>query len=474
MTLTLYNTLTRQQERFTPLKKGAVGLYACGPTVYDRAHLGNARPVIVFDILRRLLALEYNVTYVRNITDIDDKIIRASQETGTSIDVITQKTTRLFQEDMAALGNLPPTHEPRATNHVQDMIRLIEILLKKGHAYEASQHVLFSVKSYPDYGVLSRSNQDEILAGARIDVAPYKKDPSDFVLWKPSSDNEPGWNSPWGRGRPGWHIECSAMSSTFLGNTFDIHGGGRDLIFPHHENEIAQSCAAHGNGSFAKYWMHNGILTVNGEKMSKSLGNFITVDTLLGQAKGETVRYAVLMTHYRHSLDWTDQSLPQAKAALDRFYTALEGFEEGAPQNGKNSVDSDSDRKSIDEDFLTHLYQDINTPAAFARLHALTSEINKTSDPKAKKILQKNLKTSANLLGLLGSTPQKWFQESHSTGARPFSAEGDQKANEQNQDALSEATIDKLIEDRLTARRFKNFKEADAIRDRLLEKGGTS
>lgn len=442
MVLTLYNTMSRQQDVFKPLKEGKVGLYACGPTVYDRAHLGNARPVIVFDVLYRLLSLDYDVTYVRNITDIDDKIIKASQERDKPIEAITKETTSFFHQDMRALGNLPPTHEPRATDHVADMIQLIEILLEKGHAYAAENHVLFSVASYPEYGQLSRCKKDEILAGARVEVAPYKKDSADFVLWKPSSDEEPGWDSPWGRGRPGWHIECSAMSATFLGTTFDIHAGGRDLVFPHHENEIAQSCAAH-DGTFAQYWMHNGILTVNGTKMSKSLGNFVTVEDLLNQAKGETIRCAVLMTHYRHSLDWTDQTLPQAKAALDRLYTALEG------------VESDSATSTeIDEEFLVHLHQDMNTPAAMTRLHALASQIHKEPDLNQRHLLQKTLKASGALLGLLQEDPQSWFQG----GDSPY-------------DSFSTEEIDKLIQDRLKARQEKNFSEADRIRDQLAEAG---
>ncbi len=437
MTLTLYNTMTRQLESFKPMKEGYVGLYACGPTVYDRAHLGNARPVIVFDVLHRLLALDYKVTYVRNITDIDDKIIRASQQTETPIDLLTRETTRLYHEDMATLGNLPPTHEPCATHHVEDMIHMIQTLLKQEHAYEAEGHVLFSVESYPQYGSLSRSNQDEILAGARVEIAPYKRHPSDFVLWKPARDNEPGWQSPWGRGRPGWHIECSAMSAVFLGKTFDIHAGGQDLIFPHHENEIAQSCAAHKTKHFARYWMHNGILTVNGEKMSKSLGNFLTVEDLLRKARGETIRYAVLMTHYRQALDWTDQSLQQAKSSLDRFYTALEGYKE------------ETSLSNIDSQFLAHLKNDMNTPAAFARLHILATEINKEKDGVAKRKGQQTLKASANVLGLLEKDTLEWFQ-----------------AKESSQ-GFDEKEIEKLIEDRLTARRLKNFKEADDIRDRL-------
>lgn len=450
MSLTLYNTLTRQQDIFKPIEEGKVGLYVCGPTVYDRAHLGNARPVIVFDVLYRLLSLEYEVTYVRNITDIDDKIIRASQERGQPIDTITQETTRLFHEDMAALGNLSPTHEPRATHHVTDMIALIEVLLSRDHAYEADGHVLFRVASYPDYGQLSRSQQDEILAGARVEVAPYKKDPADFVLWKPSTDEEPGWESPWGRGRPGWHIECSAMSKTFLGQTFDLHGGGRDLVFPHHENERAQSCAAH-QAPFAHYWLHNGILTVNGTKMSKSLGNFVTVEDLLQKSKGEVIRCAVLMTHYRHSLDWTDQTLPQAKSSLDRLYGALDGYEENSSESSLFDL---KDQGGLDSEFLSHLRQDMNTPAAFTRLHAMASSIHKETDAEKRCQRQKALKKSASVLGLLQQPATEWFQ-----GGRP------------EDDLLSHDQIEKMIQDRLSARQQKDFAEADRIREVLSQQG---
>lgn len=443
----LYNTLTRQQEIFQPRVPGQVGLYVCGPTVYDRAHLGNARPVLVFDVLYRLLSLDYHVTYVRNITDIDDKIIQASQARGIPIETVTRETTRLFHEDMASLRALSPTHEPRATDHVPDMIQLIETLLDKGHAYEAEGHVLFKVHSYPGYGALSRARQEDVLAGARVEVAPYKKDPSDFILWKPSKDLEPGWQSPWGRGRPGWHIECSAMSATYLGPTFDLHGGGQDLIFPHHENEVAQSCAAHGTKTFATYWIHNGILTVHGEKMSKSLGNFVTVEALLQKAKGETIRAGVLMTHYRQPLDWTDQSLLQAKASLDRLYTALEGF------------DGAFSKADIDAAFLESLCQDLNTPGAWTRLHALAKEIHKERDPSQKISLQKTLKASGNVMGLLQEQTESWFQQN----------EGTSPALGPNH--LSEQEIETLIQDRLAARQRKDFQHADALRDHLMAQG---
>src|SRR5215468_10569233 len=332
--LRLYDTYARRKEVFQPLDPARVRMYVCGPTVYDLAHIGNARPVIVFDVLYRLLRHQYgaaHVTYVRNITDIDDKINKAARDNNETIRDVTERTARVFHEDMAALGNLKPDHEPRATEHVAKMIELIETLIAGGHAYVAEGHALFSVGSMTDYGKLSRRSQDELLAGARIDVAPYKRDPGDFVLWKPSTPDLPGWESPWGRGRPGWHIECSAMAETFLGETFDIHAGGLDLIFPHHENEIAQSECAHGGKPLARYWLHNAFVNFEGEKMSKSLGNFRTIRDVLAQAPGEAARYAMLTAHYRDPLDFTAERLQQAKQALDRYYLALRGVADVAP-----------------------------------------------------------------------------------------------------------------------------------------------
>ena len=306
MALTLHNTLTRRREPLEPVRPGHVGMYVCGPTVYDLAHIGNARPIVVFDVLYRVLKRRYpQVTYVRNITDIDDKINEASRTGGEPIESITARTTRAFHEDIAALGALPPDVEPRATAHVPQMIVLIEALIAAGNAYKADGHVLFHVPSAPRYGALSGRNRDEMIAGARVEVAPYKRDPADFVLWKPSDETLPGWESPWGRGRPGWHIECSAMSRAYLGETLDIHGGGMDLIFPHHENEIAQSECACPGAPFAGHWVHNGVLTVEGEKMSKSLGNFITIREALAETPGEVIRLVLLSTHYRHPLDWS-------------------------------------------------------------------------------------------------------------------------------------------------------------------------
>src|SRR4051794_15244450 len=335
MALALYNSLTRRKEAFEPLDPERVRMYVCGPTVYDYAHIGNGRAVVVFDQLYRVLRHLYGaeqVTYVRNITDIEDKIIAAARENGETIEALTARTTENFHQDMAALGALPPDIEPRATAHVGQMIAMIERLIADGHAYAAEGHVLFRVGSWAEYGKLSRRNRDEMIAGARIEVAPYKEDPGDFVLWKPSDPDQPGWNSLWGRGRPGWHIECSAMSEAHLGETIDIHGGGIDLIFPHHENELAQSECAHGGRPFVRFWVHNGFLSVESTKMSKSLGNFVTVHELLEQGvPGEAIRLALLSTHYRDPLDWTDEKLEQAKATLDRWYRALSLGETSPP-----------------------------------------------------------------------------------------------------------------------------------------------
>ncbi len=333
--ITLYNTRTRTKEAFVPIDPANVRMYVCGPTVYDRAHIGNARPVVVFDTLFRLLRHTYgesHVTYVRNITDVEDKINARAAESGRSIKDITDETTRWYHEDMAAIGALPPTSEPRATAYIAEMVAMIAALIARGHAYAAEGHVLFAVASYPDYGKFSNRSLDEMQAGARVEVAPYKRDPMDFVLWKPSPEGTPGWDSPWGRGRPGWHIECSAMSEALLGTSFDIHGGGIDLMFPHHENEIAQSVCAHPGSTFANVWMHNGFLNVEGEKMSKSLGNFFTVRDLLDRGiRGEVIRFVLLSTHYRQPMDWTGRKANQARATLERWSALTEGVTSDTP-----------------------------------------------------------------------------------------------------------------------------------------------
>ncbi|MDG1369757.1 MAG: cysteine--tRNA ligase [Paracoccaceae bacterium] len=355
----IYNSAVRQKVAFKPLDPSDVRVYVCGPTIYDRAHIGNARPVVVFDVLFRLLRHTYgedHVNYVRNITDIDDKIMHRAKERGALIEVVTEETVGWYREDMAALGALPPTHEPRATEFVAQMVAMIETLIAKGHAYEAEGHVLFEVSTYGAYGALSGRSTDDMIAGARVEIAPYKRDPMDFVLWKPSTDDQPGWDSPWGRGRPGWHIECSAMSSELLGNDFDIHGGGSDLQFPHHENEIAQSRCAHTDAGFARHWMHNGMINVDGRKMSKSLGNFLTVEDLRGQAPGEVLRLALISTHYRGVLDWTEQKVSEASETLRKWGALVDGVEPSA---------------EVPATVLDALSDDLNTPLAIAEMHKL-------------------------------------------------------------------------------------------------------
>lgn len=435
--LKLHNTLSKSKETFTALDPSHVRLYVCGPTVYDRAHIGNARPVIVFDVLVRLLRRLYPcVTYVRNITDVDDKINAKAKASGRPIAEITAETTKLFHEDMAALGALPPDIEPRATAHIPQMIAMIAKLIDQGHAYEAEGHVLFHVASMKDYGKLSGRSRDEMIAGARVEVAPYKKDAADFVLWKPSTPDLPGWDSPWGRGRPGWHIECSAMSREYLGASFDIHGGGQDLIFPHHENEIAQSeCCNHA--PFARFWLHNGFLKVEGEKMSKSIGNILSVHQLLSEAPGEAIRFAVLSAHYRQPLDWTDEGLKAAKSALDRLYRALET----APQ---------AEPAKVPENVLAALMDDLNTPLAISHLHELASALNKSADEDEKKRIAAELKAAGSLLGCLQADPNVWLQGGSDTNA---------------------LEIDRLIAERIAAKKAKNFKEADRIRDELKAQG---
>lgn len=438
MPLYLTNTLTRKKEPFLPIDKTNVRLYVCGPTVYDFAHIGNARPYVVFDVLNRLLRDLYpKVTYVRNITDIDDKIIKASQEKNESISSITTSTTLSFQEDMGALGILTPDIEPTATGHVNEMIDMIKTLIDKGNAYVNDGHVLFSVASYPTYGLLSRCNHDEMIAGARVEVAPYKRAPEDFILWKPSAEDVPGWDSPWGYGRPGWHIECSAMSSKYLGETFDIHGGGHDLIFPHHENEIAQSQACYGSDTFARVWIHNGMLSVNGKKMSKSLGNFITVHELLDKMPGEVIRYVLLTSHYKQPLDWNDLIVQQARGCLDRLYTSLRG----------RLIDKNA---NISESVVTALEDDLNTPLALSYLHEIATQINKSTHEAEKNKLASTLVASSKWLGLLSQDPEVWFK---------------------GKTGIDETLILSLIEDRNRARESKDFKQADLVRDKLLNLG---
>jgi cysteinyl-tRNA synthetase len=443
MPLTLYNTLTRRKEPFEPIDPRRVGLYVCGPTVYDSVHIGNARAVVAFDVLYRVLRHQYgadHVRYVRNITDVEDKIIAAARENGEPIDALTRRTTAIFHQDMAALGNLPPDIEPRATEYIPQMIAMIERLITSGHAYAAEGHVLFRVVSYPKYGVLSRRSRADMIAGARVEVAPYKEDPGDFVLWKPSSSDMPGWDSPWGRGRPGWHIECSAMSDAELGETFDIHGGGLDLIFPHHENEIAQSVCAHGGHPFARYWLHNGMLTVGGVKMAKSEGNFITVRDILAEAPGEVVRLALLGTHYRDPLDWTQERLLEAETIHGRLYRALVvgGFDVATGSTTAQAV----------QPVVDALSDDLNTHEAVNCLRALTEKIYKTTDAGQQRALKGALKRGGSLLGILQREDlQNWLNP------------------------ILDPAIEWRIQERAQARRERRFAEADQIRAELAAGG---
>ena len=444
MALSLYNTLTRRKELFEPIDRAKIGMYVCGPTVYGLAHIGNARPIVVFDVLYRLLRRIYGegaVTYVRNITDVDDKINAAAKSSGEPIASITARTTEAFHADIAELNALPPDVEPRATEHIAEMIEMIEALITSEHAYAADGHVLFHVPSFPEYGKLSHRDRDEMISGARIEVAPYKRDPADFVLWKPSDLSLPGWNSPWGRGRPGWHIECSAMSRKHLGTTLDIHGGGSDLIFPHHENEVAQSeCSCPGH-PFARYWMHNGFLSVNGEKMSKSLGNFISIRQALGRAPGEVLRLMMLSTHYRHPLNWTESGLKQAQTRLDRLYRLLQ--KSGARVPDGNAV-------GLDDGFVGALQDDLNTPLAQAELERQADELM-SADARGREQKRVRLLASAGILGILQQDPEAWF-----------------KGGETAEDV---SHIEAKIERRLEARQAKDFALADNIRESLAESG---
>ena len=440
MTLQLYNTLTRSKQSFEPLDPDRVTMYACGPTVYNYAHIGNARPAVVFDLLYRLLKTRYpNVVYARNITDVDDKINAAAAKQGLEIGVIPRRFTEAYHADMAALGVGRPTIEPRATEHIGEIVAMIERLIAAGHAYEAERHVLFDVDTFDSYGRLSGRDRREMIAGARVEVAPYKRNPGDFVLWKPSDDSQPGWDSPWGRGRPGWHIECSAMSAAHLGEVIDIHAGGQDLVFPHHENEIAQSCCAHGTKLFARYWLHNGFVTVEKRKMSKSLGNTLVVHELLRHWPGEAMRYLLLSAHYRQPLDWSESALRQAVTTLDRLYRVLE--DHPAEQAAKPAAT-----------VVEALDDDLNTPAALAALNALARELGQCEDPAQHARLAGELRASGELLGLL-QQPAQWTEQ------------------RQAEAGLDPDHIDRLVAQRTEARQQRNFAEADRLRDELDEMG---
>jgi len=443
MTLHLHDTLLGKKVLFKPLKDGEVTMYLCGPTVYNYAHIGNARPAVVFDLLTRLLRRQYKLTFARNITDVDDKINAAAVETGKSIDEITARFIKAYNEDMGALGVRPPDIEPRATQHIAEMVSMIETLVSNGHAYEAEGHVLFDVGSHADYGALSKRDLREMIAGARVEVAPYKRAAHDFVLWKPSTPELPGWDSPWGRGRPGWHIECSAMAKKHLGETIDIHAGGRDLIFPHHENELAQSRCAHNGAEFARYWLHNGFLSMDSEKMSKSLGNVLLVHDMIKSIPGEVIRLALLGAHYHQPLDWSDETLGSAKRMLDRLYGAVRGIDV-----------SDEARAAAEPSaaLIEALEDDLNTPKAMAELLALAKTLNKTSDDAEKRRLAAAMYASGDLMGVLQSDPESWFAGD---------AEGQLSADE----------IEALIDKRNEARAAKDFAAADAFRDQLTNAG---
>ncbi|WP_341743435.1 cysteine--tRNA ligase [Azonexus hydrophilus] len=445
MTIRLHNTLSRQKEVFVPADLQRVTMYVCGPTVYNYVHIGNARPVVVFDVLYRLLARHFpQVIYARNITDVDDKINAAAAANGEAIRVLAERFAAAYREDMAQLNALPPGVEPWATEHVPQMIALIECLIERGHAYAAEGHVLFHVPSLPDYGKLSGRHREDMIAGARVEVAPYKRDPADFVLWKPSTAAQPGWESPWGVGRPGWHIECTAMINTHLGPSIDIHGGGQDLIFPHHENEIAQGEGAHG-GQYCRYWLHNGYVTVDGEKMSKSLGNFRTVRDLLQHYPGEVIRYALLAGHYRKPLDFSLSALDQARAALDRLYASLPATGSPPPKVRAEAVEA-------------ALADDLNTPLALACLHETASALRKCSDPDEQSRLLAVLRDGADLLGLLQADPTQWRQQ----GGMAATGQASGPSPEQ---------IEALIAARQAARAARDFARADALRQELAALG---
>ena len=444
--LRLYNSLTNRKEDFSPIDDSNVRVYTCGPTVYNYAHIGNARPPLVSDILVKLLKYLYsNVLYVSNITDIDDKIIAASIDQKIPIKELTSKYEKIYNENLKDLGIHKPDLQPRATEHIEEMIDQINELITNGHAYEKERHVLFNVNTFPKYGTLSGRDKDQQIAGSRVEVASYKNDPLDFILWKPSEKGQPGWDSPWGFGRPGWHLECSAMSQKTLGVPFDIHSGGQDLIFPHHENELAQSCGANGgiddSSSYARYWVHNGMIKFDGDKMSKSLGNILYINDLLKEYDGEVLRYVLLSTHYRQPLNWSEKSLKQAKTSLDRLYRIL--------KNNKNVLTKDVEPA---KEIINALCDDINTPEAFGQLNILFNQLQNAQDD-IKGDLISQIRSSANLLGILKKDPDEWLGYKNQT--KDFDV----------------ATIEKLINERNAFRNEKNYQKSDQIRDELKSLG---
>jgi cysteinyl-tRNA synthetase len=439
MTLKIYNTLTRKKEAFEPAEPDRVTMYVCGPTVYNHPHIGNARPAVVFDVLHRLMKRLYpNVVYASNITDVEDKIIAAARAEGVPINEITERYARIYRDDVRALGVIDPDLIPKVTETIPEIVDMIGRLIEAGHAYEAEGHILFNVPSDPNYGQLSNRSRDEMIAGARVDVAPYKKDPADFVLWKPSDDTMPGWDSPWGKGRPGWHIECSAMIEKHLGETIDIHAGGQDLIFPHHENEIAQSMCAHGGKPFARYWMHNGMLRVEGQKMSKSVGNVLLIHDLLEQQPAEAVRLLLMTGHYRHPLDFSEAGIDQARKNLDRIYGLLDGFD------GDPAGDDDANVAAV----KSALLDDLNTPKALAEIFRTAKDLEQGNTDAA------SLKGACWYLGIGQQAAADWFA---ATGADGAGVDG--------------AKVETLIKARKAARASKDFAEADRIRDEIAGMG---
>ncbi len=448
MSIFLYNTLTRRKEEFTPQDATVEGLprvtmYVCGPTVYSAPHIGNARPAVVFDVLARLLRNRYELTYARNITDVDDKINAAAQEASVDISEVSGQFLDAYHADMQALGVASPDLEPRATGHIEQIIVMISHLIDSGHAYEADGHVLFRVSAFAEYGDLSRRDQRELMAGARVEIAPYKEAPGDFILWKPSTAELPGWESPWGRGGPGWHIECSVMAAEHLGETIDIHGGGNDLIFPHHENEIAQSTCAHGGKLFSRFWLHNGFVNVRDTKMSKSLGNIVLVQDLLATAPGEAIRLALLNAHYRQPLDWSDQLLIETRRKLDRLYGTLRDID------GWQAIWQATE---ADPAFVAALEDDLNTPRALAVLFELSRDANRSESDEVRVQAAARLRASAEWMGLLATEPEQWF-----------TADGEAQ--------LDGESIDRLLAERNAARAQKDFATADRIRDELAAQG---
>ncbi len=444
VTLKLTNTLTRQKQVFQPVNPDRITMYVCGPTVYNYAHIGNARPAVVFDVLCRLLRRRFGtVIYARNLTDVDDKINAASLASGQPIGAITDRFIQAYHQDMAAVGVLPPDVEPRVTDHIPDIIALIQRLLIRGHAYEAEHHVLFHVPSFPAYGRLSGRSRREMIAGARVEPAPFKRDPADFVLWKPSDENLPGWDSPWGRGRPGWHIECSAMIEHHLGGPIDLHGGGQDLIFPHHENEIAQGVCAHDGRPYCDFWVHNGFVTVEGRKMSKSLGNVLLVRDLLADAPGEAIRLALLSSQYRQPLDWSRDGLRQAKRSLDRLYGVLQD---------EPAVDGDATPHLVA--FEAALDDDLNTPLAIAELFRLATGLRQAQDATTRAGLRAALSEAGAILGLLQQSPEAWFGQAAAT-------------------TRQDTDVDTLLARRNAARAARDYATSDRIRDELAAMGVT-